>query len=541
MSIFTDNKDFYITPEWLIKKMYRKTNRFSYHGYALDPCAGNGAISEYMAEKCRNLHVIENDINFQPILREDFYLVDYDFLTYHSHTQYDLIIGNAPFSLGLEFLNKAIQMTYDGEIVLLINAETIKNPCNLPRMALVEQLTGLKADIEFISGAFDNSERKTGVEVALIYIDISPEEEKEDLFDGANKNDASRDADNIPYDDIEGQGELSTKDPITDMVDAYNRTVKVNINTIIDFYKNSKYTSNYLTLKIFSKKDDRFNNGSGDPIKEKVNFVVETIRHDYWMELLETGKVRKYLTKKKKDVFMNQLKKNARMEFTENNIKSFLINLINGFEETLNDAIEDLFDRMTSHHYNDDDLFNKNVHMYSGWKTNNCFKVNKKVIIPYYYANSGTGFWNKQTNWQGGGWKGAWQVRYAIVDELRDIDLVMSYFDGQKEYIGIVEALEKAIESDTTRNVESTYFNITIYKKGTIHLTWRDKDILRRFNIAAGKKKEWLHQDYGMKKFDMLSESEKDLVNNFESKKEYKDNMFSSLLSFNSKSLFLIE
>ena len=45
---------------------------------------------------------------------------------------------------------------------------------------------------------------------------------------------------------------------------------------------------------------------------------------------------------------------------------------------------------------------------------------------------------------------------------------------------------------------------------------FKDKDVLRRFNVTAAKGKKWLPEDYGFKPFDAL-ESGID----FESEKEY--------------------
>lgn len=42
----------------------------------------------------------------------------------------------------------------------------------------------------------------------------------------------------------------------------------------------------------------------------------------------------------------------------------------------------------------------------------------------------------------------------------------------------------------------STFFDIRIFKKGTVHLIFRDKDLLAQFNRAAAQGKNWVGAGY---------------------------------------------
>jgi hypothetical protein len=64
------------------------------------------------------------------------------------------------------------------------------------------------------------------------------------------------------------------------------------------------------------------------------------------------------------------------------------------------------------------------------------------------------------------------------------------------------------------KNIETRYFTITFYLKGTAHLVFNDLDMLRRFNIFVSKKRGWLPSDYGY--------TTKQEFKDFESAKEYK-------------------
>ena len=75
------------------------------------------------------------------------------------------------------------------------------------------------------------------------------------------------------------------------------------------------------------------------------------------------------------------------------------------------------------------------------------------------------------------------------------------------------------------RNIESSHFIISLYKKGTMHLKFRNDGTLRRFNIIACKYKKWLPEDYGQKKYTDMNVEEKEIVKSFEGKDTYNKNV----------------
>lgn len=50
----------------------------------------------------------------------------------------------------------------------------------------------------------------------------------------------------------------------------------------------------------------------------------------------------------------------------------------------------------------------------------------------------------------------------------------------------------KSYEDATSNKVVSTFFEITYFKKGTIHIVFRDKFVWDEFNLRAAKGKGWL-------------------------------------------------
>ena len=188
------------------------------------------------------------------------------------------------------------------------------------------------------------------------------------------------------------------------------------------------------------------------------------------------------------------------MDFTESNIKIFIENLVAEYPKMIEEAILDMFEKFTYYAFRDgrnvNNEYSKNIHLFSGWKTNTAYKVNKKIILPFRgeYGN---------------------RLYSDKIDFLNDIDMVFNYFDdkglknklleyvepaGYKQNISTTntaEIVQGYLHQGETKNIPTRYFNITFYLKGTVHLVFNDLDMLRKFNIYVGKKKSWLPSDYG--------------------------------------------
>jgi hypothetical protein len=478
----------------------------------LDPSAGKGDIIDFLQNIYRyrtdRIAAIEIDETLQATLRgKEVNVIDSDFLTFSGADKFDVICMNPPFINGHEHLLKAIDIMYCGEIICLLNAATLKNPHTHMRERLVKKLTQLNADIEYIQDAFLDAERKTSVEIALVYIRVENQVE-DDLFAGIK--DTAPDT----QEQISTDNEIQTQNKIKNMVDDFNRVVRIGTETLVNYYKNYNHISKYIKLVNQDGKADS-NYAIEDEtltiiMQKKLNQFLRDVRKSFWTEVLQLEDVKKRLTEKKRDVFYSQLQKQAYMNFTENNIRNFILNIINNYEKTLEEAVVELFDKFTQKYAWEEEFHNGNVHYFNGWKSNKAFFVNKKIVMPYYKFI---------------GWSGQWEVAWDDVRKLDDIDTVMSYFDGMGKYLSIVDALKSAFLEHQNRKILSTFFEVSVFKKGTIHLTFRDENIRRRFNITACKGKGWLPQDYGYKNFNQLSYDKQAIVESFEDKKTYDNHL----------------
>lgn len=503
---------FYPTPRALAAKMAAKIQGCP--DEILEPSAGAGDLVDYLTERDdrwrhghkKNLAVMEIDRNRRATLRGKGYrVIDNDFLAWSGPDKFDLIIMNPPFAEGDKHLWKAIDVMYSGQIICLLNAETLKNPYTGSRKALVRQLEEMGAEIEFIKDAFVDAERKTGVEIAMVSIVVERKVE-EDLFAGCDDQAAQCE------EQVGENYEVATGKHIEDMVAEYNQIVGLAMETIVNYYRNHKKVGKYIGLNSDPDKYYRSAKDLTNLVKATTNSTVRRVRKDFWLKTLDLPEVKSRMTAARLKEFEGAVHDRANMDFTASNIRGFLLNLIAGYNDTLTQAVLEVFDRFTVKHcWDEGGIFGDNVHYFNGWKTNKAFKVGKKVIVPVYGGHGNGPF----IDWMR---KDEWKLDYRVATELLDIDVVMNYFDGCPHYRSITKALEEAFAQGQNRNIESTYFRATAFKKGTLHLTFKDENILRRFNVAACLGKGWLPMDYGEKPYQDMSADEQAVVDTFETK-----------------------
>jgi len=503
-----NNKTFYPTPSKLISKMWTKVKNRGSITKILEPSAGQGHIVEWIKEKESygqyDISCIEIDSINQAVLKDKkFKVIDSDFLAYAGTDRFDLIIANFPFDDGLHHLNKAIDIMFSGQIICLLNAETIKNSFSNERKALVQRLQDLNAEIDYIQNAFKDAERKTEVEVALIYINIERNIEDDFFQDCKDKYEKI----NVS---IEESSEIISANTIDQQVEWYNNTLQTGIQVIYNYYKNYNTIGNF--IKLNCAEDEKYyylkNDSLNAIVNDSINKFVTKLRKSYWKSILNLEEIRSKMTEKKIEEFNYKIEQQSDMDFTQNNIRTFILNLIGSYENTMIEAVSEIFDKLTVKHCWLDET-SKNVHYFNGWKTNRSFYCNKKVILPIKNFIS---------------WSGSLQVSYDH-RHLDDIDKVMNYFDSNSEYVSILHALEQSFKDNITSNVDSTYFKITVYKKGTIHLTFKSEDIRRRFNVIACKHKKWLPDSYGKKEYPDMNVEEQSVVEEFEGRDSYNKNL----------------
>lgn len=88
---------------------------------------------------------------------------------------YSHCLMNPPFKYAVDHVIKAFNLLIHGELVAIVNAETIRNPCSKKKQLLVDWIAEY-GSVEFIESAFTEPDtlRRTRVEVALIHLEKKP-------------------------------------------------------------------------------------------------------------------------------------------------------------------------------------------------------------------------------------------------------------------------------------------------------------------------------------------------------------------------------
>lgn len=180
--------DFYPTPRSVAYSMLAKISKEATN--FLSPSAGRGDLAQAICDwhkherysMSRKVDCIEADPNLCGILRDKgFTIVGYDWLTYPGVSYYDAIVMNPPFSNGDEHLLRAWDFLHDGEIVCLLNEETVTNPYTEMRQRLAKVINE-HGSTENLGPVFKGADRKTLVNVVLVYLRKVSDDDRADLW-----------------------------------------------------------------------------------------------------------------------------------------------------------------------------------------------------------------------------------------------------------------------------------------------------------------------------------------------------------------------
>ena len=493
-------EQYYPTPPALASKLVGMLKNREYGAMALEPSAGTGElVREYCRvfdSESRSIHCIEINEERAAVLKDKNYTVVWDdFMTFNPLMPYSKIIMNPPFHAGAKHLLKALKILAEGgEIVCILNAETLKNPFSRERQDLIRQLENLEEyRAEFVQSAFET----TDVEVALVYGRktkskiICPTLEK---FKTWTVNDDTPQVNLFP----------APLDKIEYLIANYRAEVKAALSLYSEIksyneicLKNNDYDS------VFEIKINSVGN-TGDKRAE----IVKRISYNYWKNLLYSKELSHLFTSQIQSEYLQKLYEMSDFEFNEQNICQLKADLCETLLDNIDAAIMKVWEEFTSRYaYND---YSQNIHYYNGWKTNKAYKVNGKIIIPLYAYNS---------------YDGRFCPTYTVNGVLSDIEKVMSYLDCGRISDGysMSEMLTYAEKFGQNKNIDTKYFVVTLYKKGTCHLTFKSPELLKKFNLYCGKKHGWLPDGYGRKAYSDLNAEEKAVADSFEGRESYEE------------------
>lgn len=446
----------------------------------------------------------ELDSELDGFFDDGIHVVHDDFFTYTAYKQYNLIVMNPPFSNGAKHLLRAIEMQQNGgQIVCLLNAETIRNPYTAERRHLTELLKKYDADIEYIEDAFLNAERRADVETALVYLNIPyRNDDAESIFERIAKKKQYAEPD--PAD----QMEIEVTDIIQAIVNRYRIEIESGIELIRTYRRMLPYLNSQLNAddspynsRIIELTDSR---SSGREMT--VNMYVRAVRLKYWSALLENEKFVGKLTSTLQQKYRERVTSYAEYDFSEFNIYALITEMNAEIKVGIEEEIWKMYDRLTEEHSYYPEC-KKNRHLYDGWKTNKAWKIDKKVIIPCY------------------GIFGAWDGQprtYEAYGVLSDIERILNFFDGNMTAdCDLSRTIQLYFGNGITKNVRCKFFDVTFYKKGTCHITFTCPELIDRFNIYAAQQRGWLPPSYGKKQYKDMNAEEREVVDSFQGAEAY--------------------
>lgn len=464
----------YPTPDDVIRQMVAvvgdrlSKNKANYETTSiLDPSAGSGAILKYINRvyKCSRLglYAVEIDADLRYILQQNFMVVGTDFLSWSDPAvRFDFVIMNPPFQDGCKHVLHAwTQALADGgELVALVNTETIANPCSQERQLLLN-LIAEHGTTQHMGRCFQKAERPTDVDVTMIHL-TKPEAES---FDFSTGNWSTRDLD-FKAEEIQ-QNPLVASDAIESLLAQYNAAV----HALVERDRAERQFH-------FLFKDIRGLVPGGVEGRDKCQFAPPDVslmdraielRRQFWCYLFRKTKLGDRAPTKFERDFEAFQKSQGSMEFNRDNIMEVFSMLLGSYDQIMQECLIVTFDELTS-------LYEKNKVHFEGWKTNKGWKVNKKVIHPSYSPRY-------YSRW-----------RSTVIE---DLEKVLCWISGMSaEAIVTVDSLAQShydiIGPATPGNIETTFFHCKIFKKGTLHLTFKDLDLLAEFNRRAAIGKQWI-------------------------------------------------
>ncbi len=521
MSIF-NNKDFYPTPPNITQMMLQQVNVTG--KVVLEPSMGKGDLVDVIrsfspkeilgCEKSDELRAISRS-KVDRVLTNDFLE-----LNKNDVSHIDCIIANPPFSSGAKHLLKMWDIAPEGcEIVCLINRNTLQLDYSKERLELNEVIKTYGTTTN-LGEAFTTAERKTHVEVSMVYL-FKPITDEEDLFDFYFDMDSQHE----PNSDIEG---IMPHNNVREIVNRYVGAIKyfdeVNtaqkrMNALIE-----PLNSSYGAIK-FTAKD-----------RDKNEFTYESFRIELqknaWSVVFNKLGAEKYMTESLKGDLNKFIEQQRNVPFTMSNIYKMLQLVIGTHGQRMEKVVLQVFDWLTEHHYG-------NRYQKEGWKTNSEYIVNERFILPYvpiepniscgmpyvsYSPNhrakanvddlmkslcylTGEEYTEKNSlRWMfdyGGKVVECKQINGTIDSQDRDPEMTYLTKNVHGQETTFIYKEDKdyyykycASSRKLTRYKRwGKWFNwndlldIRVYKKGTVHGRFRDKKVWKRFNQSAAKSK----------------------------------------------------
>ena len=470
------------TPRPIIDKMLERLDKNA--RYILEPSAGRGDIAEAFEEgagygfdrRVYDIDCIEASPDLCAILqKKGLTVVGTDWLSYDGASYYDAIVMNPPFSTGARHLLRAWDFIHSGEIICLLNAATLANPCTAERKRLAAIIKE-HGETDELGACFQNAARTTDVEAVLVHLRKTAVDDRIELWETGTEE--------APIGDLLENSNLpAVRDHLGNMQRFYDEG---NRHMLLAF-EHARKAATYLEANKIHL-DESYKTILGRALDSTLGHsraeFLRLHRKDAWLAVLRLMDFHRWLDKKQTDEMISDVSRHGHFPFTAENIKSTLANVIAQRQQLFEQSTWNVFEALTRY-------FKGNTNYHEGWKSNDAFKVNPKLVFPYGVS------YDRRF----GGFSEAYGS--SAIDIYADLDRVLSVLDGIPfdQIATIGHAISTAIRNhpDTPQKTSSHYFEIRYFKKGTVHLKWKRRDLLDKFSATAAQGRLWLGDDRGAK------------------------------------------
>lgn len=515
MNLF-DN-EFYPSPKEVIRLMAEPYADRLDTATVLEPSAGNGAILDYICNDgipydavmtkghtCRvracahkeNVYAIEHNPELQMILHQKGYrVIASDFLAFWPEHRFDLILMNPPFSAGVRHLLHAWEILPGGDIACLLNAESLRNPCTSARERL-KVIVEEHGTVEYLGRVFADSDNATDVEVALVR-----------LHKDSSENPFRIDMEQFSSETMPDFGELavSSDSLATDnRIEAYIRCWNLTKAAASELIRS--YGRFLFFASAFAGNRDPMNDTAGiggcgfakdlasdmaklasirpECLSRVYNRFLDDAKSWAWNTIFSQIGLGRYMTtglKNKLDEFRTA---QGAMEISKDNINSLFRYIMANIGTIMDGCVTEVYDLFTR-------FYKGNTSHDEGWKTNKRYRCNRKIVVP---GIADAGYMPQKY-----GYSTFFKISYRADMQLDDIDKAMCWLEGRN-----FDALNADMADDESRTIRATiprirvgdqgwhnsaFFRVRAFKKGTVHLEFRDEALWTKFNLAVNQGK----------------------------------------------------
>jgi hypothetical protein len=480
----------YPTPRSLAQRAFDKFRRPITR--LLEPSAGcgdllvptEGSLTRWgrsRAVPVENIDCVEIDLANHPVLRDKGYrVVGHDFLKYQGATVFSSILMNPPFAYGAEHVLHAWSLLASGELVAILNAETLRNPCTPKRRLLAELVARHSASApEYLRDAFTDAEtaRRTEVEIVLIHLEKASRFDAEFLSDLAKERAPEASAADFVHAEV-----MLPRTWLADQVHAFGIATKALREASIAGVRAAHYAA-----RLGRSITDDPNAAPQTPPEQKaaelINAGYAQLKAAAWSSVLRSTEVTSRLSSEAQRRLEAQFKQICDLEFTEENVHGFLAGLIAMQGDIQLGMICDVFDAFSRYHRD-------NRVYFQGWASNGkhrqCGMALRatRIVLPA-----------ARRDWYAG-LAASRSLSFDDVQRFRDFDKVFDLLSGKAP--GSSFGLEALFARDWKALVagercRSDYFDARFYpRSGTFHLFPRDKALVDRLNRLVGRQRAWL-------------------------------------------------